>query len=262
VFNFSLDLFGAFSICVFAFNCHINVVPVAGRLIRPTKARIGKVATWVNVLQLAFYVLIGVTGYLTFLSKTPQDILKGFADNDPFMAIGRVLLTFTMMITIPINMNPTVRSLLQIRDYFYPDSPVLAPSPRSSPAASPQASPRMGAAAARPLRADDSMGSSPSLGSPGASEPALPRIIVTTLSIAAEVGIAIVVPGVADVIGLLGATVATAMMLVIPAYAIGKVLPATFGNRVQQAVLLFFALVSVASVPVKVLQMAKVISSK
>merc|ERR1719440_1170252 len=67
VFDFNLDLFNAFAICVFAFNCHINVVPVASRLIRPTKERIRKVSWWVNGLQLAFYSIIGITGYLTFL---------------------------------------------------------------------------------------------------------------------------------------------------------------------------------------------------
>lgn len=262
VFDFNLNLFGTFAICVFAFNCHINVVPVAGRLIRPTKDRIGKVSRWVNGLQLAFYMMIGTTGYLTFLKKTPQDILKGFPDNDPYMAVGRVLLSFTMMITIPINMHPSVRSFLQIRDYFYPDNPILASSPRSSPMPSPQASPNM---SARPLRADSgqamvqqaSMGAAMSLS--GANERALPRIVVTIICIVAEVLTAIAVPGVADVIGLLGATVATAMMMLIPAYCIGKALPHTLANRCQQALLVVFSCVSVASVPIKILQIAGVL---
>jgi len=258
VFDFDLGLFNAFSICVFAYNCHINVVPVAGRLIRPTKERIQKVAWWVNGLQLSFYSIIGVAGYLTFLKKTKQDIIHGFPVNDPFMAVGRVLLSFTMVVAIPLNTHPAVRSAIQIRDYFFPDSPVLLPSPRSSPRSSPQSSPVLGSS----RQAAPAPPSPSSLGSQGrTSEPALPRIVVTVICLMVQVLIAIAVPGVADVLSLLGATVASAMIMLIPAYAIGKVLPRTLGNRCQQAVLILFACVSFASVPVKVLQMAKVVST-
>merc|ERR1719331_186682 len=78
----SLNLPEAFSICVFAFNCHLNVVPVGGNMVRATKARIVKVSAVVNLVQVTFYLLIGVTGYLYFLDETPQDIVNGFPDND------------------------------------------------------------------------------------------------------------------------------------------------------------------------------------
>jgi amino acid permease len=239
-FNPNLGLFNAFSICIFAFNCHLNVVPVAGRLIRPTKQRIRKVAWWVNGLQLSFYCLIGVSGYLTFEKKTPQDIIHGFKDSDPYMVVGRVLLTITMVTAIPINLIPTVRSALQIRDFFHPDDPILEPSPQPSPLSSPGASPRLDSPNSPPAQSQS-------------SEPALPRIALTLFCLALQVAVAIAVPGVADVISILGATVATAMMMVIPAYAIGKVLSPSLGNRIQQVVLLTFACVSFASVPVKLL---------
>merc|ERR1711879_1000585 len=41
----------AFSLCIITFNCHINVVPVGTKLIRPTSARIEKVSVVVNLLQ-------------------------------------------------------------------------------------------------------------------------------------------------------------------------------------------------------------------
>lgn len=257
----SLNVFNAFAICLFAFNCHINVVPVAGRLVRPTKQRIQRVASWVNVLQLAFYLLIGVTGYLTFLAKTPGDILIGFKANDPFMAVGRVLLSLTMVIAIAINMNPTIRSGLQIHDYFFPNKPVLLASPRASPMSSPQTSPQSSPVMPRMPNNFPTVPSPASSGAllPLANEPACPRISLTLACMVMQVSVAIVVPSVADVIGLLGATVATAMMMVIPAYAIGKALPYSIGNRCQQAMLLLFACFSVASVPIKVLQMVGVL---
>ena len=54
----------AFSLCVFAFNCHLNVIPIAERLVRPTRERMRKVSARVNIFQCAFYIVIGVTGLL------------------------------------------------------------------------------------------------------------------------------------------------------------------------------------------------------
>ena len=54
--------FQAFSLCVFAFNCHLNVIPIADSLTRPTIDRVRKLSARVNVFQWLFYSLIGVTG--------------------------------------------------------------------------------------------------------------------------------------------------------------------------------------------------------
>lgn len=268
VFKLDANTLNAFAICVFAYNCHINVVPVAGRLVRPTKERIRKVAWWVNGIQFAFYAVIGVTGYLTFLKKTPGDVIKGFKINDPFMVVARILLSITMLIGIPLNTHPTVRSGLQIWDYFFPEQRVLLLSPPGSPASSP----RLGNEGMSPFRtqvsalnqgiasATSSQGTlRPTTMESSASEPALPRVVLGVSCLALQAGIAIVVPNVSDVLGLLGATVATAMIMIIPAFCAAKVLPNTLMNRCRQAVLIFFSLVSFSSVPVKILQMAKVI---
>jgi amino acid permease len=218
LFHLDLHFSEAFALCVFAFNCHLNVVPVAASMVAPTKARITKVSYRVNALQLAFYCLIGVTGYLSFLEMTPQDILKGYPSSDSFVAGGRFLLTGTMLVAIPLNLNPTIKSALQIGDY---------------------------------LRGDVTTTSE--------SRPAAPRVVLAVVCIACQAVLAINVPGVADVLSLLGATVATAMMMVLPAYCMGVIMPRTAKNRAQQAILIFFSLVSVASVPVKVLRMTNVL---
>lgn len=62
LFTFSLHVFEAFSLCVFAFNCHLNVIPIADSLTRPTIDRMRKLSARVNVFQWLFYSLIGVTG--------------------------------------------------------------------------------------------------------------------------------------------------------------------------------------------------------
>lgn len=248
-FNLNMEVFSAFAICIFAYNCHINVVPVAEKMVRPTKARIQKVSWRVNALQVCFYSLIGITGYLTFLEKTPQDVLEGFDPKDIYMAIGRVFLTFTMLVAIPMNLNPSVKSGLQFIDYFRTsEDRLLEASPTGSPSISPRASPRI-----------SPTGSYGLTGAPPPERAPMIRITLSLACLAVQAAIAVQVPGIADVIGLLGATVATAMMLVIPAYAMHKVMSHSWKNRIQQVVMLIFALLSVISVPIKVLTMAKVI---
>ncbi|CAE7290755.1 avt5 [Symbiodinium natans] len=130
--SFTVHFFEAFALCVFAFNCHLNVVPIADRLVRPTRERMKKVSARVNIFQCAFYILIGVTGYLSFLNKTRSDILQNYDPTDYMVAAGRCFLTLTMMVAIPANLNPTVKSGVQLKEYFVKAEPSLLESPANS----------------------------------------------------------------------------------------------------------------------------------
>merc|ERR1719191_1745760 len=99
-------------------------------MVRPTKVRFKKISHWVNVVQLCFYCLIGVSGYMSFLGQTNQDIITSYGEHDPMVSIGRAFLTCSMLVAIPINLLPTVRSGLQFKAFFSPNSPpLLLPSP-------------------------------------------------------------------------------------------------------------------------------------
>eukprot|EP00441_Pelagodinium_beii_P037819 CAMPEP_0197635250 /NCGR_PEP_ID=MMETSP1338-20131121/11117_1 /TAXON_ID=43686 ORGANISM="Pelagodinium beii, Strain RCC1491" /NCGR_SAMPLE_ID=MMETSP1338 /ASSEMBLY_ACC=CAM_ASM_000754 /LENGTH=422 /DNA_ID=CAMNT_0043207265 /DNA_START=70 /DNA_END=1338 /DNA_ORIENTATION=+ len=227
--NPTIHFFEAFSMCVFAYNCHLNVVPVAEHFVRPTKERIVKVSARVNLLQFTFYCLIGITGYLSFLTHTCSDIIKDYPSDDPFVAGGRFMLTCTMMVAIPMNMNPTIKSALQIKDYFLPSDPQLLLAAQPSDSAQPK---------------DEFL-----------------RVVTTLTCLGCQAMLAVLVPQVGIILSLLGATVATAMMLIIPAYCMGIVLPWSRRRVAKQIVLYFFALVSVASVPMTILESAGMIPS-
>eukprot|EP00930_Biecheleria_cincta_P085568 TRINITY_DN74946_c0_g1_i1.p1 TRINITY_DN74946_c0_g1~~TRINITY_DN74946_c0_g1_i1.p1 ORF type:complete len:508 (-),score=56.59 TRINITY_DN74946_c0_g1_i1:274-1797(-) len=245
-FSFDLSALESFSICVFAFNCHLNVVPVAGKLKRPTTPRLNNISWRVNCLQVCFYSLIGITGYVSFTNNTPGDIIKAYDNKNPEVIVGRLMLTLTMIVAIPLNTVPTVRSFLQIRDYFQKsrvrrDGLLLLPSPDASPANSPA-----------PVRPTDLLNPQ-SEGLPLRDPWQVP---VTLVSLAVMAAIAIKCPQVADIVSLLGATIATAMMLTIPAYAMGKIMQEDGARlscvaRTQQILLYFFSLVSVSAVPIK-----------
>jgi len=250
----SLLLPEAFSVCVFAFNCHINVVPVAGNMVRATKARIVKVSAMVNLVQFTFYLLIGVTGYLSFLEETPQDIVKGYPDNDVAIAVGRFMLTGSMIVGIPINTLPTVRSGLQLVGHLCPrllgdDGPLLAHDSAASAAAAANGDVPAGAPGS----------ASPVLGTSLRPQAERVRIVLSVCFLSMQAILAILVPGVVIVLSLLGATVVTAMMMVIPAYCMGCIQRMTPKKRMLQMTFYFFSLVSLASVPIKILTWCKVV---
>ena len=65
-------------------------------------------------MQLAFYILISVCGYLSFVEGTQRNIIMNYANSDVFAIISRSALTLTLLFALPINLNPTLRSLLRV----------------------------------------------------------------------------------------------------------------------------------------------------
>lgn len=229
LFTFSLHVFEAFSLCVFAFNCHLNVIPIADSLTRPTIDRMRKLSARVNVFQWLFYSLIGVTGYLSFLDDTQSDILINYHPKDYLVAAGRCFLTLTMMVAIPANLNPTVKSGVQLKDSICRrDSPLLGSL-------------------------------SPTDGLSSGDQPAF-RITLSVICLACQAALAVVVPQVGTVLSLLGATVATAMMLIIPAYCMGVILEKTWKRQLTQVLLYICALMSMASIPFTILEALGVVA--
>mmetsp|Transcript_46564 Transcript_46564/g.92591 ORF Transcript_46564/g.92591 Transcript_46564/m.92591 type:complete len:489 (-) Transcript_46564:77-1543(-) len=251
----SINVPEAFSICLFAFNCHMNVVPVAGSMVRATKARIIKVSAMVNLVQLTFYLLIGITGYLTFLGTTPQDIMTGYRPDDIAVAVGRFMLTGTMLVAIPTNAIPTVRSGIQLIEHLCPH--MLGEDPRLLAEASDNGH--------VPTEADGNCETEGTTGpTPTASLRPRARLVRVVLSVSfllIQAIVAIKVPGVADVIGLLGATIASAMILAIPAYCMGQIQRMSPKKRLLQATFYGFSLLALASVPIKLLGWCKVIDT-
>uniref|UniRef100_A0A7S1AB03 Amino acid transporter transmembrane domain-containing protein n=1 Tax=Noctiluca scintillans TaxID=2966 RepID=A0A7S1AB03_NOCSC len=269
-FTVNTSIFECFAMCIFAFNCHLNVVPVASGFVRPTRRRIVRVSGSVNMLQVLFYWFIAVTGYMTFLNETPQDILKGYTQTSVWLVISRVLLSLTMLVCLPMNIHPSVSSGLQLIAYARspnePEWEVSSPSspdPSSPNLASPNSASPNQLTPNRPDELDTELVARRSRVTATTLAPdvgMLPRTVFSVVLVILATLTAIAVPGVADVIQILGATVATAMMLVVPAFCMRKVMPRTLGNTLQIVVFLSFACCSIASVPIKFLRSGGIIS--
>jgi amino acid permease len=205
-FKLDRNIFRCFSMCVFAYNCHINVVPVTQELVDASPSRINKITSRVAGVQFALYVLISCGGYLSFFDKTPGNLITAYADSDPWIFVSRVMLSITITAAIPTSLNPTVRSLLNLCEVCLPWL--------------------------REDRLDQEGEGQPNKLKPLLSgvqehmqEEAPPRAILNreclrkllcVLCCLGQCGVAIKVSNVATVIGILGASISTLMMMVIP----------------------------------------------
>merc|ERR1712100_604980 len=82
-----------------------------------------------------------------------------------------------------------------------------------------------------------------------------PRVFMTLACLTLQAAVAIVVPGVGDIIAIVGGTIATSIMLVIPAYCMGEVLEMTPARRAARLAMYAFSIVGYATVPAKVVQL-------
>ncbi len=119
--NVNWKFFEAVGNFVFAFNCHLNVSPVAAELSAPSSQRIAKITVASVMLQLVFYLLIATCGYLSFGDlDTQENILDSYPNNDALAIISRISLTITLFFGLPINLNPTLRAFLRVLDDTLP----------------------------------------------------------------------------------------------------------------------------------------------
>lgn len=238
-FRLDWSFFKAFSIFLFAYNGHLNVVPVAMELQRPSSERIWKANLRVAMLLLVFYSLIGAGGYLSFFQATEQNILVNY-ETSTLTLLCKFLLSCTLLVSIPTYLNPTVRSAQSLfqacaRSREANVGPLL--SARMAPHLSPTSSPQSGE------------------GVPANSE-AL-RCICSALCMCITVTTAVFVPNVADVMGFLGASVGTVLMMVLPAIVLLRAPPPEFSTRQTAFTTLYLlgaAGVSCAAIAVMLLQ--------
>jgi solute carrier family 36 (proton-coupled amino acid transporter) len=105
-----INIFGAFSNSLFAYLCHQNITRIQGELFNPTMERMKKVTRRSLWIMTILFFSLAMFGYLSCLNDTPDLIIlrdrPKDISNDAAMVVCRVLVTFTMSIAIPINLNP------------------------------------------------------------------------------------------------------------------------------------------------------------
>ena len=109
-FHFDLGMLPSYNICLYAFTCHTNVAQIYDELNNRNLRRMGKVASRAMTAVLLPYIMLGMFGYLSVPSDTPQLIIMRRSPhavtNDWLMVIARILMTITLIIAVPINVPP------------------------------------------------------------------------------------------------------------------------------------------------------------
>lgn len=183
----------SFSIALFAFAAHTNAVPVATSLKQADAESIQRVSFYSVCIELVFYAVMGLAGYVSFRGHTKQDFILNYRSDDMTMFCVRCMYGIVVCLGAPINLSPAASSILGLLN----------------------------------------------LGEARASRKAQHCIVVTSI-IAVCVCVALWSEKVADVIGLIGASFGSLIVLVWPAMIYRGALFDLHPHRLARAV--FFSL--------------------
>jgi amino acid permease len=111
-FRVDLGIFQAFALTVSVFICHTNVVTVAEEFVNPSDRRSTKVVSRVSAVLLTVYLVLSICGYMSFGPLVEQNFIKNYSDTDMSVNLCRVLLSFSIFFGIPLNTHPTARALI------------------------------------------------------------------------------------------------------------------------------------------------------
>lgn len=113
----NLDLFTGASMCFFAFQCQVQLLPIYSELVNPIYRRIEKVVNRAVSVDFFFYLLVSVAGYCASFSDTATIVLErktldGKPDYACLIAIFGVMLS--MVVAFPCGYNPARAELAQL----------------------------------------------------------------------------------------------------------------------------------------------------
>jgi len=108
----------ASSVFIFSFCCHFNLFPVVENLANPTPGRAKIVCVASTALQALLYLLVGMAGYITWKqallrSSAPGNVLSCWGVNDALIALGRLLMICTLLVSSALNIHPTRENMLR-----------------------------------------------------------------------------------------------------------------------------------------------------
>ena len=230
--KFSPSLLKAFAISLYAYVCHLNVVTVAGEMVEPTPARIQKVVFRVSALLLCFYSMIGVCGYFSFGGLVAQNFLKNYPGSDSFIVACKSLLSCSLLFCLPMNADPCARAFVHLTTTLGLDGVRSRPVSQSSSST------------------DTRQRLIPGIEEVEVDPFASLRIGSAIASLILAGSIAAFVPGAADVLGLMGGSFGTILMIVCPLLIYQKTFNGSISTRTRFIMLFMWcaALASFAAV--------------
>ncbi|KAF2230023.1 hypothetical protein EV356DRAFT_474359 [Viridothelium virens] len=127
----------SFPVIVFAYTCHQNMFSILNEIANNSRARTTAVVTASIGIACFIYILVGLTGYLSFGDKVSSNIVS---DYTPSVAstIGRAAIVVLVMFSYPLQVHPcraSVDAVLKWRpgSFNKPKPPPSPSPPRDTP---------------------------------------------------------------------------------------------------------------------------------
>jgi sodium-coupled neutral amino acid transporter 11 len=114
-----IELPQVITICFFAFTCHINVFAIYNNLQYPMRRRMQAAVFRAGLLETVIYLLIAISGYISFKDAVDGNVLDNYGHNDKLIIAARVALTLALTVSTVVTMNPCRASLMSL---IFPDA--------------------------------------------------------------------------------------------------------------------------------------------
>ncbi|KAK6600800.1 transmembrane amino acid transporter [Botrytis cinerea] len=95
-------IFQAIGVISFAFVCHHNSLLIYGSLQTPTIDRFSTVTHYSTSISMVACLLMALSGFLTFGSKTLGNVLNNFPATNPLVNLARLCFGLNMLTTLPL----------------------------------------------------------------------------------------------------------------------------------------------------------------
>ncbi|KXT16163.1 hypothetical protein AC579_892 [Pseudocercospora musae] len=193
----------SFPVIVFAYTCHQNMFSILNEIKDPSPARTTTVVTASIGSAAIIYVLVAITGYLTFGDNVLGNIVAQYVPN-VFATIGRAAIVVLVMFSYPLQVHPCRASLDAVLKWRPVNRRTQELTPAPSSRGSPSRSSLLGA------------GKVPSTRSNPSEMGEVRFAILTTIIIILSYMVAMTVSSLDKVLAYVGSTGSTAISFILP----------------------------------------------
>lgn len=111
------SIFASFPIFVFAYTCHQNMFSLVNELENKSGKVINKVISCAIGIAMTLYIIVGLTGYLSFGDNVQPNVIVGYPQTTS-ATVGRVAIVILVMLSYPLQCHPARASINHIMHYF------------------------------------------------------------------------------------------------------------------------------------------------
>mgnify|MGYP000551343110 CR=1 FL=1 len=120
----AIEFLEAMSIFIFGFASQITTFPIVNELVDVSQKRLNQVFMASTLTGMALYIVVSFCAYSTYGDSIKSDLLLNYP-KVPAVSAARIMISFVVTFSFPLQINPTRRCILTIlRNFIDDDKPV------------------------------------------------------------------------------------------------------------------------------------------